>query len=103
MIIKLNGLITTHNLIFSNRYTPDGHCTGEITDQVPNPIRLEWDMPEAVRIHLNTDCHVTRVLGIFENRLLEKSRQLHLCRVISLRLHHAVENTSRQLMLSVKA
>ena len=53
-----------------HRYTPDGHCRGEMEFQPPNPIRLQWEMPD--------DC-----LNVIENSLavardLAESVDLHL-------------------------
>ncbi|XP_041352495.1 carnitine O-palmitoyltransferase 1, liver isoform-like isoform X2 [Gigantopelta aegis] len=44
------------------RYTADGHCSGKLSDQVPNPIRLEWDLPSPCLYVITKSLSVARQL-----------------------------------------
>ena len=44
------GLKFSGYFIFLCRYTEDGHTVGEPEMTPPNPIRLEWELPQPVSL-----------------------------------------------------
>lgn len=48
--------------VLSLRYTEDGHTRGTVTETPPNPIKLEWEIPEACEEVIATSLGVAEAL-----------------------------------------